>query len=88
MLCCKKYHIIACDALDEELCTKVAKSVFTDVNNRGMEGAVERWKCPTCGEEYVTILMDGRRVNYGPLRVGGEKEILCQHSSVGRAAHS
>ena len=70
MLCCRKDHIIAMDAMDEKWCEKV----FIEE----IEVAVEGWKCPTCGGESRTIWAGGRRAYYGPLRISGEKEILCR----------
>lgn len=53
MFCCRKDHIMAMDAKDEEWCRKV----FIEE----IEGAMEEWQCPTCGRVEVTKMKSGVR---------------------------
>jgi hypothetical protein len=53
MLCCRGGHIMAMDSTDEER----TRRVFIEE----IEGALESWRCPTCGAVEVTEMRSGVR---------------------------
>jgi hypothetical protein len=66
---CPRGCVLALNAVDKTWTTEVSS------NWEKHEGAVEKWKCETCGEVWESTMVKGVRRVPAPVRVYNEREL-------------